>query len=140
MFGFFKKQPKEIRDLLERIDVAKQKFPEDVAYLLNPFLDLLKKTIKSDWKQEHIKNYIEQIRAGETHEGFIYNAIVHSTADKLESGQHHIYRGVLGPEGHKYKLIFEHAINTIIDSGAYTKEWADENLRAAVYKGIKDIG
>lgn len=140
MFGFHKKHPKEIIELLERIEVARSNVPEHLVHLSTPFLDLLKKTIKTQWKQEHIDNYVEQIRTGESHEAFIYNAIVHLTADKLESGHYHIYRGVLGPEGHQYMALFEHAIDTMIASGGYTKEWADKNLRAAVYKGIKEMG
>jgi hypothetical protein len=114
--------------------------PSELAHLSGPLFDLLRNTVTTKWKQEHIDNYTAQLRAGESHEAFIYNFIVQVVADKLESGQYHVYRGVLAMEGHQYKALFEYAIDTMIAFGTYTKEWADSNLRAAVYKGIKEMG
>ncbi len=140
MFDFFKKQPKEINELLERIDVAKRTVPMELEYLSSPLLDNLKSAIKTKWKQEHVDNYSRQIYSDESHEAFIYNFLIHSVADKLESGEYHIYRGALNLEGSHYKDLFEYAIDTMVNFGEYTKEWADKNLRVPVYKGIADIG
>ncbi len=140
MFGFLKKKSAEVSVLLERIELAQRAVPDALRNLSAPLLDSLAATVKSEWKQEHIGNYVAEIRAGESHEAFIYNYLIHAVADKLESGRHHIYRGVLGMEGAQYKALFEHAINSMVARGGYTKEWADENLRKAVYKGIKGVG
>ena len=140
MLSFLRKKPPEIQELLARIDAAIRRLPEEVETLGRPLLQKLAGTIKQQWKTEHEKNYAEQIRQGETHEAFIYNFIVHAVGDQLESGQHHIYRGVLGAVGITYKQLFEHAINTMVEMGGYTQEWANEHLRAAVYKGIKEMG
>lgn len=140
MFGFFRKQSKEMSDLFERIEMARRAVPRELAHLSEPLLDLLAITIKKKWKQEHINNYAEQIHSGESHEAFIYNYLIHDVGDKLESGHYHVYRGVLGLEGMQYKSLFEHAIDTMVTRSGYTKKWADMNLRAPVYKGIKEMG
>lgn len=140
MFGFLKKKSAEVIVLLERIELAQQAVPDELKHLSAPLLESLSSTVKTKWKQEHIDNYVAQVRAGESHEAFIYNFLVHSVADKLESGHYHVYRGVLALEGMQYKAFFEHAINTMVARGGYTQEWADENLRKAVCKGIKEMG
>jgi|CXWL01.1.fsa_nt_gi hypothetical protein len=140
MFGFLKKKSAEVSVLLERIELAQQVVPDELKHLSAPLLESLSSTVNTKWEQEHIDNYVAQVRAGESHEAFIYNFLVHSVADKLESGHYHVYRGVLALEGMQYKALFEHVINTMVARGGYTQEWADENLRKVVYKGIKEIG
>lgn len=140
MFGFLRRRSAEIGVLLERVDLAEQQVPDSLRSLASFFFDELRSAIKSEWKPEHDQNYVAEIRRGETHEAFIYNFLVHSTANRLESGRYHAYRGVLGAEGTQLKALFEYAINTMIERGGYTKEWADDNLRRAVYKSIKEVG
>jgi len=139
MFGFPKKKFNEVTELLDRIEVVRRGVPGELIHLSGPLLDLLLETVKK-WKQNHVDDYAAQVRGGESHEAFIYNYLVHATADKLESGHYHVYRGVLGMEGMQYKSLFEHEINTMVARGGYTKEWADKNLRETVSKGIKEIG
>lgn len=140
MFSFFKRKDETVRVLLEKITSCKLSAPEEVRYLSDPLFDSLSDAVKSKWTNEHIANYKAQIQAGEQHEALIYNFIVHTCADRLESGRYHVYRGVLNMEGHLYLQLFEHAISTMIERGGYTKEWADENLRRPVLKGIKEVG
>ena len=139
MVGFPKKKFNEVTELLDRIEVVRRGVPGELIHLSGPLLDLLLETVKK-WKQNHVDDYAAQVRGGESHEAFIYNYLVHATADKLKSGHYHVYRGVLGMEGMQYKSLFEHAINTMVARGGYTKEWADKNLRETVSKGIKEIG
>lgn len=140
MFSFFKRKDKIIGDLLEKIESCKQASPEAVRQISNPMFDSLASAVKSQWTNEHIANYKAQIQTGESHEAFIYNFIVHTCGDRLESGTHHVYRGILNSEGHHYLRLFEHAIAAMIDKGEYTNEWADENLRRPVFNGIKEMG
>lgn len=140
MLSFLRKKPFEIQDLLSKIDDTIHQLPEHLAPLGRPLLQQLAATIKQQWKTEHEKNYVGQIRQGETHEAFIYNFLIHAVGDQLQSGQHHLYRGVLGVVGIQYKRLFEHAINTMVESDGYTQEWANENLRAQVYKAINEVG
>ena len=132
MFGFPKKKFNEVTELLDKIEVVRRGVPGELIHLSGPLLDLLLETVKK-WKQNHVDDYAAQVRGGESHEAFIYNYLVHATADKLESGHYHVYRGVLGMQ---YKSLFEHAINTMVARGGYTKEWADKNLRETVSKEI----
>lgn len=140
MFSFFKRKEQIVVDLLERIERCKQSAPEAVRQISDPLFDTLSDVVKSKWTSEHIANYKAQIQAGESHEAFIYNFVVHACGDRLESGRYHVYRGVLGIEGQLYRQLFEHAITAMIEKGEYTKEWADENLRRPVLKGIKEMG
>jgi hypothetical protein len=140
MFGFFKKQDKVISDLLRIIEQCRSDSPEEVKQIADPLFLSLSTTIEKQWKTEDIKNYKSQIESGEKHEAFIFNFIIHSTANTLESGRCHVYRGVLNTQGSLYKQLFEHSIETMISKNEYTKEWADINLRASVYKGIKEAG
>jgi len=140
MFGIFKRKDPIVQDLLDRIAQCKTAEAESAKHLSDPLFDTLAKTVSSQWKPEHLANYKAEISYGGKHEAFIYNFIVQVVGDRLESGNYHVYRGVLNFEGKLYQQIFEHAINTMTASGEYTKEWADESLRAPVYKGIKEVG
>ena len=140
MFGFLRKKPPEIQFLLTNISKAINNLPDDLLSLGKPLLEQLENIVKHKWKPEHEQNYAMQVQQGETHEAFIYNYLVHLAGDQLESGQHHVYRGVLGVLGNQYKCLFEHAIDMMIKSGYYTQDWANTNLRAPVYKGIMSAG
>jgi len=140
MFGLFSRKDELIIQLLAKLEEAKRAAPTEARQVSDPLFDQLAGTIKTKWASEHIANYRNKIQDGESHEAFIYNFIVHATGDKLESGRYHLYRGILSPEGRLYQQLFEHAINTMVSAGGYTKEWADNNLRAPVYKGIKEFG
>jgi hypothetical protein len=140
MFSFFKRKDEIVLDLLERINRCKQSVPEAVRQISDPLFNSLFGAVKSKWTNEHIANYKAQIQAGESHEAFIYNFVVHTCGDRLESGRYHIYRGILSFEGQLCQQLFEHAITAMIEKGEYTKEWADENLRRPVLMGIKEMG
>lgn len=140
MFGLFNRKVPEVEMLLNKIDAAVRRLPTDLAPVGEPLLKQLANTVKIQWKDDHRRNYAKQINEGEMHEAFIYNFVVHAVGNKLESGRYHAYRGVLNEEGHQYKRLFEHAIDTMIDMEGYTAEWAQANLREPVYKSIREAG
>jgi hypothetical protein len=140
MFGLFKKKEAVVDALLERIRGCESAVPAEVRMVSDPLFETLAKTVSGQWKKEHLENYRRELQSGSSHEAFIYNFVVHASANNLESGNYHVYRGVLSFKGTLYKQLFEHAINTMIAKGEYTKEWADENLREPTYKGIKGVG
>lgn len=140
MFGLFKRKDPVISDLLAKIEQCKQIVPAETCQIAGALFDALSAAVRNQWTSEHIKNYQEQIRAGESHEAFIYNYIVHTCGNKLESGNYHVYRGVLDDEGKEYLHLFEHAISTMIANGGYTAKWAEQNLRLPVLNGIKEMG
>lgn len=140
MFGLFKRTDPTTEALIERIEQCKAQTPTETKPVADPLFDTLVNTVMRQWKAEHLANYKAEIARGGKHEAFIFNFVVHVCGDKLESGKHHVYRGVLNAEGRLYQQLFEHAINSMTASSEYSKEWADENLRKPVYKGIKEAG
>lgn len=133
-------QPAEVEDLLARIEAFARSVPEPLRAVSDPALSSLRETISSQWTDKEIAHYVSIAREGHSAESFICNHLVHHTADELESGNHHVYRGVLSGAGNQYRAVFEHAINTMVERGEYTKEWADENLRRPVFETIKRMG
>ena len=140
MFGLFKKKTGAIEVLLAKIDECKGLAPENTKNLAGNMFDALSNAVRNQWTKEHIKNYEGQIAQGETHEAFIYNYVVHTCGNILESGKVHVYRGVLNDEGRQYLELFNHAINRMISLGGYSKDWAEANLHAPVMKGISEMG
>jgi hypothetical protein len=140
MFDLFKKRPLEVKELLAKIEEVASTLPPGLTATGQPLLSQLSVTVRNRWSKEHQDNYSQSIRSGEAHEAFIYNFLIQTIADKLESGRFHIFRGVLDDEGRTHKLLFEFAIDTMIENGEYTKQWADANIRAVVSRGIGSVG
>lgn len=140
MLGLFKRKDPAVDDLLERIAQCKAAVPTETHMVADPLFDTLAKVVSREWKKEHLENYKTEVAAGGKPEVFIFNYIVHVCGDRLESGRYHIYRGVLNMQGKLYQQLFEYSIATMISAGEYTKEWANENLRNPVYKGVQEVG
>jgi hypothetical protein len=129
-----------IDDLLLSIDEVKNNAPNSMFDVATKLLELLKNVVKRQWTQEYINNYAQSIKNGESHESFICNYIVHSCGDKLGSGRHHVYRGVLNEEGRAYLQLIQYATGIMIKKGGYTKEWAQQNLINPIMQEIKEVG
>lgn len=132
--------PEEIRTLIATIERFRLAMPEQLQGIADPVLGSLRMTIETRWSEAQLSQYIRLAREGHSPDSFVCNHLVHTMADELESGRHHIYRGVLSGQGNLYRSVFEHAIRTMVARGAYTDEWATENLRKPVYEGIKRVG
>lgn len=135
-----KSYPPEVASLLERIGSFRDGLPPDVRFTADPILASLHQTVAFEWLEADINNYVRIAREGHSAESFICNHLVHTTANELESGQHHVYRGVLGMVGSQYRALFEYAIRTMVARGEYTDAWATEHLRSAVYDSVKRVG
>jgi hypothetical protein len=140
MLGIFKRRDPAVDDLLAKIAQCKAAVPSEAQMVADRLFDILAKVVSREWKKEHLENYKAEVRAGGKPEAFIFNYIVQICGDRLESGRYHVYRGVLNMEGKLYQQLFEHSIATMIAAGEYTKDWADENLRKPVYKGVREVG
>ena len=57
----------------------------------------------------------------------------------LESGQYHLYRGLLSDTGKEYLRLYEYLLQMIVESGDVTKEWADKD-REILKKNIASAG
>jgi hypothetical protein len=71
---------------------------------------------------------------------YVANHLVQAAGDLLESGHHHIYRGVLSPAGHAYEAILTFAVDAMVRKGAYTRAWAEEKLLGPIRRGIASMG
>ena len=54
--------------------------------------------------------------------------ITNAIAKEIQTGDYHIYRGVLGMVGFDMKVIWDLTIDELYERGYYTKEKADEDL------------
>lgn len=132
--------PEEIRTLIATIERFRLAMPEHLKGIADPVLGSLRVAVESQWTEADLSHYISLAREGHSPDSFVCNHLVHTMADELESGRHHIYRGVLSGQGNQYRSVFEHAIRSMVARGEYTDEWATENLRRAVYESIKRVG
>ena len=57
----------------------------------------------------------------------------------LSSGHYHIYRGVLGGEGHGYLTIFRRSVKELVRSGFITPQEAEADI-SDLTKDIKEVG
>jgi hypothetical protein len=140
MFGLFRKKDNIIENLLSCIRECEDNVTPELKYLASPMFKKLASAIKNDWDPGHVESYKKSVEKGHSHESFVYNFVVHSCGDNLESGNFHVYRGVLDLEGNAYLELLNHAINTMINKGEYTSEWAEENLKKPVKRGIEGAG
>jgi hypothetical protein len=71
----------------------------------------------------------------------VYIMIANVTGDEVESGKHHMYRGVLNPLGYgnDLLLIFYSALDELVKLGYLSAEDANVN-KLAVLENIKNVG
>jgi hypothetical protein len=66
--------------------------------------------------------------------------IISKTANAaLITGNHHIYRGVLSNKGNGYLTIFSKAVRELVESGFFTQEEAERDLKD-IREEIKSLG
>ena len=82
-----------------------------------------------------------QIREGLSPRQSAYSMIANIAGDHVESGQYHIYRGVLNPMGMGGDLlkIFDAAVDEMVTIGAVDEEYAKEQ-KNGVRENIKTVG
>ncbi len=71
---------------------------------------------------------------------WVVGCIMNRSANEMESGKHHVYRGVLGTKGGWFKSVFERSIELLVDMDVCTATWADENYRKPVYENVRNVG
>jgi hypothetical protein len=145
VLSFFKRKEtvdadEAVCQLLRVIDACKLSAPNDVRPVSDPLFESIASAVKGKWTREHANNFKAQIKDGATCEEFVYNSVIKTVASRLQTGKHHLFLGVLDDEGKHYLDLFEHAIATLVLRGVYSKEWADETVRAPLLKAIKELG
>jgi hypothetical protein len=125
--------PKEVRAVLGILDEAECKFD-------SPAFEKIRKIIKNAIL-ENTRNVIKQVREGHSPRQYVYSMIANVSGDYVESGQCHMYRGVLDPMGIGGELlkIFDAAVDELVLIGAVDKDFAQEQKKG-IRENIKTVG
>jgi hypothetical protein len=87
------------------------------------------------------KEIITSVKSGISPRQIIYAAIANIAGDQLESGQHHLYRGILNPLGVGADLLqlYDTAIDELVLIKALDAPRGQEE-KAAIRKNMRDVG
>ena len=123
---------KEIKEALGVLEEAGHKFGGGFDLVKN----YVEESILSD-----IQQFIDIVRKGQSVRKYVYSAIANISGDMVESGQYHIYRGVLNPLGPGEDLlkIFESAIDELVRLGDMDERTAQEH-KEGIHKNIQEVG
>jgi hypothetical protein len=133
------KKPPEVDETLRLLTEARAAFGPELSFLVDHVVDEARKVLTIN--RQTAEEYAKDIREGKsTPKEWVYTYIINDAADKMESGTYHVYRGLLDQTGKAYGAIMERAISIMVESGAYTSEWADQNIRQPVYRNVKTVG
>ncbi len=90
---------------------------------------------------ENLSDFRAMVGRGTSPAAWVLGAIANTSGDHVESGRHHVYRGVLDPMGPGPVLvrIFDEALSQLVDLGAIDADAADQN-RSALRENIKREG
>lgn len=124
---------KEVKEALKVLEEENDKWDFDGFELVK---NSVEKMILSN-----TKHFLDDIRKGRSIRGYIYSIIANVSGDMAESGQYHIYRGVLSPMGPGRDLlnIFDSAIDELVILGEVDEETAQEQKRI-IRKNMQDVG
>jgi len=86
-------------------------------------------------------NVVSGVEGGISPRQQVYFAIANLAGDYLESGQYHLYRGVLNPLGPGEDLLrlFDVSVDKLVQSGAIDDGDAKAQ-KAAIREGIESVG
>lgn len=87
------------------------------------------------------QHFLDDVRKGRSIRKYVFATIANISGDLVESGQYHIYRGVLNPMGPGEDLlkIFDSSIDELVILGELDKETAQKE-KDAILKNIRDVG
>ena len=128
--SFYKKEVKEAFAILEE-----EKDKWDCAGF-NLVKDYVEESIRSDKKQ-----FMDEVREGRSVRTIVYNIIANLSEEMIESGQYHIWGGVLNPMGPGEDLlkIFDSAVDELVIMGELDEEKAQEQ-KEAIRLSVQSFG
>ncbi|MBT6048894.1 MAG: hypothetical protein HOG49_19020 [Candidatus Scalindua sp.] len=124
-------QPKEVCSALDILDEAEYK-------LDSPAFEKVQEWVKLSI-QENISDVVRIIRKEQPPRHYVYSMIANASGDWLESGDYHMYRGVLNPMGEGMLKLFDTTVDELVLIGACDKEFAKEQKKG-VRANIKKVG
>jgi hypothetical protein len=124
---------KEVKEAIGILEEASQEFGIGGFDLVKEYVE---KSILSNTNQ-----FIDVVQKGRSVRKYVYSMIANISGDMVESGQYHIYRGVLNPIGPGEDLlkIFDVAMAELVRLGDTDVENANKQ-KAAVRENIKTVG
>lgn len=124
---------KEVKEALRILEEASQQFGSGGFNLVKAHV---KNSILSNTEQ-----FINTVRKGRTVRKYVYSMIANVSGDMVESGQYHIYRGVLSPTGPGEDLlkVFDSAMDELVRLGDTDTKHAEEE-KEATRKNIQNVG
>jgi len=135
---FFKKAfaPPEVKAALGVMDEAEHHYSR-----LSQAFRIVKNRLEPmilNQQKEIIKYFKEN---DETPREFVYTRISNIAGDEVESGQYHIYIGVLNPMGPGGALLemFDDSMDLVAELRSIEPEWVAEQ-KALIRQNIKEVG
>jgi len=127
--------PKEVKEALSEIESAEQMYDSTAFNLVRTHLErgLLAKPEKFvKLMQQRDKNWTRE---------WVHSVIGNIAGDLLETGQYHIYRGVLNPMGPGEALLkmFDQTYDELLKMKATDSDYA-EKQKQALREHIKTVG
>jgi hypothetical protein len=89
----------------------------------------------------HSDKFSEKIRQGASPRHWVYRTIANVSGDLVESGNYHIYRGVLNPmePGEELVELFDMAVDKLVEMKVLDSEQAKKE-KGALRENIKSVG
>jgi hypothetical protein len=133
--NFLKKilAPKEVKAALGILDEASCTFDNEAFQLVRSHIEKIILT-KPD-------EFVNLIQNGMSPRQWVYTTIANIAGDLVESGNYHMYRGVINPMGLGNDLLklFDAAIDELTKIGALGAKKA-KTEKAAIRENIKSVG
>lgn len=129
------KQSAEEAELAEAFEIL-----DEATYRFGTGFDLVREQIEK-MLDSSTDQFLDVVRKGRTVRKYIYSTIANISGDMVESGQYHIYRGVLNPMGLGEELlrIFDAAMDELVRLGD-TDTGNAEKQKKAIRENIKSVG
>ena len=124
---------KEVKAMLGVLDEADQKFD---CHIFQTIKSQIEQAVLSDPNAVTVK-----IQDGLSPRQAVYSMIANTAGDLAESGNYHVYRGVLNPltGGEDLLRIFDASVDEMVQCGAVDSDYATEQ-KAGVRENIKSVG
>ena len=125
--------PKEVKIALNVLDELSLEFNSEAFKIVRNRVE--------DAIIRNCKNIVNQVKDGATPRELVYFSIANIAGDYIESGDYHIYRGVLntlGP-GPDFLILFDAAVDRLVEIGSVDKKEAEEQ-KTGIRENIKSVG
>lgn len=130
MFRIF--EPKEIKMFRAGLDKLEKRLGSSSSF------DRVRRVIEADLKVSR-KEYMTAISNAKDPESIAANSVGNVSGDFVESGQLHVYRGVLSPAGENMLDLYIRTTKFAVDQGDLEEEIYEANLKT-IKSNIKSIG